>query len=266
MEIQYALSHFSAFYLKEFFMKSKQSGFTLVEIAIVLVIVGLLLGGVLKGQELITSGKAKALYADKNAFQTAYNTYNDRFRAIAGDDAGAAARFTGQACGVAGAGASAVNSGAGLSCSNGNGNGALTAAPQNTNGAQIGWGVALASGQTFANDGNNEMFKMYQHLRAAQLITTDGATPFSQPTNAAGGFTVVNAGAFVIGQMPSLMFIHQTGVPGNIAGALDAANDDGFTNLGGIRSVANGTAAAPNSVTVGVPYGAAAVIVSTNLL
>jgi len=60
-------------------MKSKQSGFTLVEIAIVLVIVGLLLGGVLKGQELITSGKAKALYADKSAIQTAYNTYKQTF-------------------------------------------------------------------------------------------------------------------------------------------------------------------------------------------
>ena len=119
-------------------MKSKQSGFTLVEIAIVLVIVGLLLGGVLKGQELITSGKAKALYADKSAFQTAYNTYNDRYRAIAGDDGAASTRFSGQACGVAGAGASAVNGGAGASCSNGDGSGALTGAPQNSSGAVFG--------------------------------------------------------------------------------------------------------------------------------
>ena len=247
-------------------MKSKQSGFTLVEIAIVLVIVGLLLGGVLKGQELITSGKAKALYADKNAFQTAYNTYNDRFRAIAGDDAGASGRFSGQACGVAGAGISAVNGGLGASCSNGDGNGALLAAPQNTSGAVFGWSVVLPAGTTFANDGSNEMFKMYQHLRAAQLITTDGATPFSQPVNATGGLTVVNAGGLYFGQMPSLMLIHQTAVPGNVAGAMDAANDDGFTNLGGIRAANNGTAAAPNTVTVGVPYGATAVTISTNLL
>jgi prepilin-type N-terminal cleavage/methylation domain-containing protein len=38
---------------------SKQKGFTLVEIAIVLVIVGLLIGGVLKGQEMITNAKLK---------------------------------------------------------------------------------------------------------------------------------------------------------------------------------------------------------------
>ena len=39
-------------------MRKQQSGFTLVEIAIVLVIIGLLLGGILKGQELINSAQA----------------------------------------------------------------------------------------------------------------------------------------------------------------------------------------------------------------
>ena len=45
-------------------MKNNQSGFTLVEIAIVLVIIGLLLGGVLKGQELINSAKVKNFATD----------------------------------------------------------------------------------------------------------------------------------------------------------------------------------------------------------
>ncbi|HZW86330.1 MAG TPA: prepilin-type N-terminal cleavage/methylation domain-containing protein, partial [Gallionella sp.] len=45
-------------------MKRSQSGFTLIEIAIVLVIIGLLLGGVLKGQELINSAKVKNLATD----------------------------------------------------------------------------------------------------------------------------------------------------------------------------------------------------------
>ena len=39
--------------------KYRQSGFTLVEIAIVLVIIGLLIGGVLKGREMITNAKIK---------------------------------------------------------------------------------------------------------------------------------------------------------------------------------------------------------------
>ena len=37
--------------------RAREGGFTLVEIAIVLVIIGLLLGGILKGQELITSAQ-----------------------------------------------------------------------------------------------------------------------------------------------------------------------------------------------------------------
>jgi prepilin-type N-terminal cleavage/methylation domain-containing protein len=45
-------------------MKKQQTGFTLIELAIVLVIIGLLLGGVLKGQELINSAKVKNMAAD----------------------------------------------------------------------------------------------------------------------------------------------------------------------------------------------------------
>ena len=45
-------------------MKNSQKGFTLVEIAIVLVIIGLLLGGILKGQEMITQAKIKNVIAD----------------------------------------------------------------------------------------------------------------------------------------------------------------------------------------------------------
>src|SRR5256712_1845394 len=45
-------------------MKNRQQGFTLVEIAIVLVIIGLLLGGILKGQEMITQAKIKNVIAD----------------------------------------------------------------------------------------------------------------------------------------------------------------------------------------------------------
>ncbi len=64
---------------------AKQSGFTLVEIAIVLVIIGLLLGGILKGQELINSARVRNL-ADTNAgIQAAYYGFIDRYRQIPGD-------------------------------------------------------------------------------------------------------------------------------------------------------------------------------------
>jgi len=72
-------------------MKCKQHGFTLVEIAIVLVIIGLLLGGILKGQELINSARVRNM-ADMNAgIQAAYFGFIDRYRRVPGDwDAAAA--------------------------------------------------------------------------------------------------------------------------------------------------------------------------------
>ena len=75
-------------------MKHTQKGFTLVEIAIVLVIIGLLLGGILKGQEMITQAKIKNVVADFSGISAAYYGYQDRYRAIPGDDPNAATRWT----------------------------------------------------------------------------------------------------------------------------------------------------------------------------
>ena len=55
-----------------------QKGFTLVEVAIVLVIIGLLLGGVLKGQELIENSKVKSVTSDFENITAAYYAYRDR--------------------------------------------------------------------------------------------------------------------------------------------------------------------------------------------
>jgi prepilin-type N-terminal cleavage/methylation domain-containing protein len=65
--------------------RKSHQGFTLVEIAIVLVIVGLLLGGVLKGQELITSARVRNLADQSAGIQAAYYGFVDRFRQVPGD-------------------------------------------------------------------------------------------------------------------------------------------------------------------------------------
>lgn len=67
----------------------KQHGFTLIEIAIVLVIIGLLLGGVLKGQELITSARVRNLIAQQDGIKAAFFGFQDRFKAYPGDYAAA---------------------------------------------------------------------------------------------------------------------------------------------------------------------------------
>lgn len=73
----------------------KQSGFTLIEIAIVLVIIGLLLGGVLKGQELITSARVRNLISQQDGIKAAYFGFLDRFRALPGDYNQATTNITG---------------------------------------------------------------------------------------------------------------------------------------------------------------------------
>jgi prepilin-type N-terminal cleavage/methylation domain-containing protein len=69
----------------------RQHGFTLIEIAIVLVIIGLLLGGVLKGQELITSARVRNLISQQDGIKAAYFGFQDRFRSLPGDYPGAQA-------------------------------------------------------------------------------------------------------------------------------------------------------------------------------
>ncbi len=63
----------------------RQRGFTLVEIAIVLVIIGLLLGGILRGQELIQGARVRNIIDQQNGVRAAYFGFQDRFRAIPGD-------------------------------------------------------------------------------------------------------------------------------------------------------------------------------------
>ncbi|HSN40261.1 MAG TPA: prepilin-type N-terminal cleavage/methylation domain-containing protein [Burkholderiales bacterium] len=71
--------------------KQREGGFTLIEIAIVLVIIGLLLGGVLKGQELITSARVRNLISQQDGIKAAYFGFQDRYRALPGDYPGAQA-------------------------------------------------------------------------------------------------------------------------------------------------------------------------------
>ena len=66
--------------------RNTQSGFTLVEVAIVLVIIGLLVGGILKGQEMIKNAKVKNFTKQADELRAAVNTYRDRYRIFPGDD------------------------------------------------------------------------------------------------------------------------------------------------------------------------------------
>jgi prepilin-type N-terminal cleavage/methylation domain-containing protein len=65
--------------------RTKQQGFTLVEIAIVLVIIGLLIGGVLRASELMNASRASTVVKEQTSMQTAFYGFVDRFKMLPGD-------------------------------------------------------------------------------------------------------------------------------------------------------------------------------------
>lgn len=178
-----------------------QAGFTLIEIAIVLVIIGLLLGGVLKGQELITNSKVRNAINDMNGISAAYNAYIDRYRRVPGDD-GPAGTLTARGAAWAGIGA-------------GNNNGVL----------------AVTAAQAFTGGGEGDEF--FRHLRAAGFITGNPADTGvnALPRNAfAGRIGVTNAAN---GMTANAVCLSQ--VPGKAAQQIDTQLDDGRPNNGRIH-------------------------------
>ncbi len=65
--------------------RRSEQGFTLVELAIVMVIIGLLIGGILKGQELIANAKISATVSQLKGMDAAFNTFQDKYNATPGD-------------------------------------------------------------------------------------------------------------------------------------------------------------------------------------
>lgn len=73
----------------------KQKGFTLVELAIVMTIIGLLIGGILKGQELMLNARVTATIAQIRSYEAAATTFRDSYAALPGDMLNAQSRLPG---------------------------------------------------------------------------------------------------------------------------------------------------------------------------
>lgn len=128
-------------------IKTLRKGFSLVELSIVLVILGLLVGGILAGQSLVRAAELRSVTTDFNKYLTGMNAFRDRYVALPGDMPNAT-NFWGAQDGGDGIGTdcTATASTSSLTC-NGDAN------------AQIGDGAALY-----------ERFRFWQHLAIAGLI------------------------------------------------------------------------------------------------
>ncbi len=208
-------------------MKRNQSGFTLIEIAIVLVIIGLLLGGVLKGQELINSAKVKNFATDFKNIPVFIYGYQDKFKALPGDDARATSHI-----------------------------GATCVAPcQNSTGSNGVIGGLTGTDTWDSTTATDETQQFWIHVRLAGLAPgpTSGDTDY-RPTNSADGrigiqsniqsgngqfTTIVQNALGSAALMTGSYIICSKSILGKFAKQLDTTMDNGDTDTGSMR-VADG--------------------------
>ncbi len=208
-------------------MKRTQ-GFTLVEIAIVLVIIGLLLGGILKGQEMITQAKIKNVIADFSGISAAYHGYVDRYKKIPGDDPCAGGAVSASSCGTT--------------------TGRWT-------GATAGSGNGVVGGKYNSTTAADESRLWWDHLRRAGFVSGVGdQQPFNALSGQIGVQTGDSAGGAALGGFAGII-ICSANLPDKIAIAADTQMDDGVPNTGTVRGL---TQTAPNPDVVAATTAATA--------
>ncbi len=212
-----------------------QKGFSLVELAIVLVIIGLITGGILTGQDLIRASELNSIYADVNKFKTAFNTFKLKYNAMPGDMSNATSYWGAETCP-----GSASATGATGTC-NGDADGIID---------YIDW--TTISG--------NESYRVWEHLSLAGLIpgsytglpatgvsTTAGVAGVSLPgsrSNSVFAMVTITAGSY----LSSVFYNLYGNMIGNYRAdfttsltppelnSLDAKYDDGRPGYGAISA------------------------------
>ncbi len=148
-------------------LSPQEDGFTLVELSIVLVIIGLIVGGVLVGQDMIKAAEIRSTVSQIEQYNSASNVFRDKYAGMPGDIRNMTTYFA--------------------TATNGDGNGFLTD------------GDAAANDATDYTNGSGEIVNYFAHLSDAQLIGityiggADGsATPLAQ--DGTGNFPYISVG------------------------------------------------------------------------
>lgn len=215
--------------------RSNNSGFTLVELAIVMIIIGLLIGGILKGQELLISARVTSTISQTKNYAAAALTFKDTHNAWPGDMARANLLLPG--C------ADAANF-----CGSGDGNGYVgrfdtTAFQANQAGVMTApdvetsyfWKHLILSGlisdiRAISNPANPE----WGQTHPANSLTGGGFTVFSSMTNREAGRVLslrlqkqpTGASSAIWGNALDPMTAHK----------IDSKMDDGLPDAGNVRA------------------------------
>jgi prepilin-type N-terminal cleavage/methylation domain-containing protein len=207
--------------------RRKEAGFTLVELAIVMIIIGLLIGGILKGQELVANAQVTATVAQIKGLDGAISTFRDKYSAMPGDMLAPDVRL--RDCGAA-------------PCNNpGNGDGRILE------------GAILAVPTV-----TQERLVAFTHMAAADLISGvdingearfGSALPeakigggfwigFSPTQNLGGGINNVRPGHYLVlnGLVAAVAAGSTTGITATQAAQIDRKLDDGDAASGDVQS------------------------------
>lgn len=215
--------------------QKNSAGFTLVELAIVLMIIGLLIGGILRGQEMMNNARLQNVIKQVNSYTGALTIFRDTYSAFPGDLATAMARVPGCT--------------AGNSCQNGDGNGILGVPA-----------TVWTGGQQAVTTENTQFWKQLALTHIISGVRPNATVPGWGATHPAstlpGGFTVVTSqGAGVASVVTGALILRMHGdvnganietvplVSPKHASYIDRKMDDGVPQTGDVQSRANGNGA-----------------------
>lgn len=218
-------------------MKScRQRGFTLVELATVMIIIGILFGGVLQAQNIIENARVKAVIAQYKGLMAAHYGFQDKYGVIPGDAPNATQKLPG---------CDASNN-----CTNGNGDGTVGTRFDNAP-------DRLATPNASGTPGINENIQYWKHLALADLVEGIVLNASNAPASSAfgvshpaakiseTGWNAILTNPAGIGEYggPGLVF-QLSGAPNanivavtpGIAARIDQIVDDGMPNSGIVTS------------------------------
>lgn len=161
-----------------------QPGFTLIELSIVLVIIGLLVGSVLVGQELIEAAEFRKIVRDIERYETAVYAFRDKYNCLPGDCPNATTFFgvSSTGCQISSTNSGYVTSAGGTGTCNGAGHNYIGASDFAQGDEEIGWGGGRAVVDPF------QKVLFFHHLSLAGMVPGQFTGTFSTSTSSGTGF------------------------------------------------------------------------------